>query len=308
MDQSRVYRQGPRVPRLHCLVSIDIAPQNASEDAREGTLRFPTYKMLSDIGAVVSDSAEVIQRPDGMTPEAVFLFTVGDTGYFRCETDCSVLDELIEGSRSVRADDSCTQAKWQFMPISQLKQFGPKRRAFAGLVGYEYDTWYATRRFCGRCGTPLVHDMVERMVRCPQCGAMEFPKLFPAVIVGIVDTQRNKILVSRYANREYKRYALIAGFCEMGETVEETVHREVMEEVGLRVKNLRYYKSQPWPPSSSLLFGFFCELDGSNSIKLDDHELESAEWIGRDKLPCDEDYSLTRDMMQVLRDGRELDC
>ena len=64
------------------------------------------------------------------------------------------------------------------------------------------------------------------MVRCPQCGAMEFPKLFPAVIVGIVDTQRNKVLVSRYANREYKRYALIAGFCEMGETVEETVHRE----------------------------------------------------------------------------------
>lgn len=145
------------------------------------------------------------------------------------------------------------------------------------------------------------------MVRCPQCGAMEFPKLFPAVIVGIVDTQRNKVLVSRYANREYKRYALIAGFCEMGETVEETVHREVMEEVGLRVKNLRYYKSQPWPPSSSLLFGFFCELDGSNSIKLDDHELESAEWIDRDKLPCDEDYSLTRDMMQVLRDGGELD-
>lgn len=289
------------------LVSVDTTPQNASGEAREGTLRFPTFEMLNSIGAVVSDSAEIIQRADGMTPEAVFLFTLGDTGYFRCETDCNVLDELIEGRCIGCTDDLCAQTKWQFMPISQLKQFGPKHRAFAGLVGFEYDAWYATRRFCGRCGTPLVHDMVERMVRCPQCGAMEFPKLFPAVIVGIVDTQRNKILVSRYANREYKRYALIAGFCEMGETVEETVHREVMEEVGLRVKNLRYYKSQPWPPSSSLLFGFFCELDGSNSIKLDDHELESAEWIDRDKLPCDEDYSLTRDMMQVLRDGGELD-
>ena len=242
-----------------------------------------------------------------MKPEALLLFTVGETGYFRCEVDYDVLGKAIESRCSCGSDGPSVHPEWQFMPISQLKQYRPKHRAFAGLVGYEYDTWYATRKFCGRCGTHLVHDMVERMVRCPQCGAMEFPKLFPAVIVGIVDSERNKVLVSRYANREYKRYALIAGFCEMGETVEETVHREVMEEVGLRVKNLRYYKSQPWPPSSSLLFGFFCELDGSNDIKLDDHELESAEWIDRDQLPCDEDYSLTRDMMQVLRDGRELD-
>ena len=92
----------------------------------------------------------------------------------------------------------------------------------------------------------------------------------------------------------------------MGETIEETVHREVMEEVGLRVKNLRYYKSQPWPFSSSLLMGFFCELDGSDAIILDEHELESAEWLDRADLPTeDADYSLTRDMMQVLREGRD---
>lgn len=146
----------------------------------------------------------------------------------------------------------------------------------------------------GRCGTHLVHDMVERMVRCPQCGAMEFPKLFPAVIVGIVDSERNKVLVSRYANREYKRYALIAGFCEMGETVEETVHREVMEEVGLRVKNLRYYKSQPWPPSSSLLFGSFESLMALTISSSTITSLRAPSGIDRDQLPCDEDYSLTR--------------
>ena len=146
------------------LVAVDTTPQNASGEAREGTLRFPTFEMLNSIGAAVSDSAEIIQRADGMTPEAVFLFTVGDTGYFRCETDCNVLDELIEGRCIGCADDLCAQTKWQFMPISQLKQFGPKNRAFAGLVGFEYNAWYATRRFCGRCGTPLVHDMVERMV------------------------------------------------------------------------------------------------------------------------------------------------
>ena len=87
------------------LVAIDTTPQNASGEAREGTLRFPTFEMLNSIGAVVSDSAEIIQRADGMMPEAVFLFTVGDTGYFRCETDCNVLDELIEGRCIGCADD-----------------------------------------------------------------------------------------------------------------------------------------------------------------------------------------------------------
>jgi NAD+ diphosphatase len=93
----------------------------------------------------------------------------------------------------------------------------------------------------------------------------------------------------------------------MGETVEQTVHREVNEEVGLRVKNLRYYKSQPWPDSSSLLCGFFCELDGSPEIVLDKHELSVAEWVDRDQLLLDNDHSLTRDMMGVLRDHREND-
>ena len=149
------------------------------------------------------------------------------------------------------------------------------------MMGYTYYTWYDTRRYCGRCATPLVHDATERMMRCPSCGCMEFPKLFPAVI---------------------------AGFAEMGETIEQTVHREVMEEVGLRVKNLAYYTTQPWPVSSSLLFGFFCELDGDSSLTVDHHELEDAEWILREELPCnDENYSLTRDMMRVLRERREGD-
>ena len=79
--------------------------------------------------------------------------------------------------------------------------------------------------------------------------------------------------MSKYAGRDYKKYALIAGFAEIGETIEETVQREVMEEVGLKVKNLRYYKSQPWSFSNTLLFGFFAELDGSAEITLDEEEL-----------------------------------
>lgn len=283
--------QGSRV-----LVSVDSCNSTGEGESGKPALRFPTYERLSKAGVVGKAAVDnPLLRADGALPKAYFLFTVGETAYFRCEADSKALDAFA----------ACPSNSWRLLPVSELKNYAPKHRAFAGLVGYEYDTWYASRRFCGKCGTPLVHDMVERMVRCPKCGTMEFPKLFPAVIVGIVDKERNKVLVSRYANREFKRYALIAGFCEMGETVEETVKREVMEEVGLRVKNLRYYKSQPWPPSSSLLFGFFCELDGSNKIKLDDHELECAEWVDRGQLPQDEDYSLTYEMMQVLREGKE---
>lgn len=198
-----------------------------------------------------------------------------------------------------------SQLSYEFIPVAQLRNYQPKHRVFAGMVGYEYHVWYDTHHFCGRCGSKMQHGIVERMLQCPECGCMEFSRLFPAVIIGIVDRQRNKVLVSRYAGRQYKSYALIAGFCEMGETVEQTVHREVMEEVGLKVTNLRYYKSQPWPPSSSLLFGFFCDLDGESSITLDDHELEEAEWLSREDLPDDEDYSLTREMMGVLRKGEE---
>lgn len=94
----------------------------------------------------------------------------------------------------------------------------------------------------------------ERMMRCPACGQMEYPKICPCVIVGVM--HEGKILVSWYKNGFRDHYALIAGFAEIGETIEETVAREVYEETHLHVKNLRYYKSQPWPYSESLLFGF----------------------------------------------------
>ena len=137
------------------------------------------------------------------------------------------------------------------------------------------------------------------MMHCTSCGLMEYPKICPAVIVGV--TKGDEILLTRYAGRSYKKYALIAGFAEVGETIEETVHREVMEEVGLKVKNLHYYKSQPWSASSTLLMGFFCEADGDDEIRLDKSELAEARWCPRAEVPEWEDVSLTMEMMQVFR-------
>ena len=143
----------------------------------------------------------------------------------------------------------------------------------------------------------------ERMMECKECGNTVYPKISPAVIVAVTDGDR--LLMTKYNNREYKRYALIAGFSEVGETLEETVHREVMEEVGVKVKNLQYYKCQPWSFSDSLLVGFFCELDGSDKIKMDEEELSVAEWLHRDEIEMVYDgISLTNEMVIKFKENK----
>ena len=143
--------------------------------------------------------------------------------------------------------------------------------------------------------------MKLRMLKCPDCGNMIFPKICPAVIVVVTD--KDRILLTKYVGRTYKNYALIAGYTEIGETAEETVEREVMEEVGLKVKNIKYYKSQPWALSGSLLTGFFCELDGDDNIKLDEDELAVGTWVKASDIDFEDDgISLTREMILKFRD------
>lgn len=176
----------------------------------------------------------------------------------------------------------------------------PKYLAFAGITGYQLYQWYQNHRYCGRCGKRMQQDVKERMLYCESCKNMEYPKICPAVIIGVTDG--NRILMSKYAGRAYKKYALIAGFTEIGETVEETVKREVMEEVGLKVKNIRYYKSQPWSFSDTLLLGFYCDLDGTDQITLDEEELALAEWFEREEIPeMETTESLTNEMIRHFK-------
>lgn len=185
---------------------------------------------------------------------------------------------------------------YTYEKIVTLRQMVSKEICFAVMSAFHLFVWYRDNRFCGRCGHETVHDTKQRMLFCPECQNMIFPKIAPAVIVGLV--HGDKILMSKYADREYKRYALLAGFTEFGETAEQTVQREVLEEVGLSVKHIKYYKSQPWGVDSNLLLGYFAELDGSESILLDQEELAVAEWFEREKMPAHDDgISLTREMM-----------
>lgn len=213
-----------------------------------------------------------------------YYFSIDDTDYFGCK---EVLEPFGE---------------YGYAPVHSFRQMISKDICFGVMTAWHLYQWYSVNRFCGRCGKATLHDQRERMVRCPACGNVIYPKIAPAVIVALTDGDR--ILMTKYADREYKKYALLAGFTEIGETAEETVRREVMEEVGLRVKNIRYYKSQPWGIDSNLLLGFFCDLDGSDRIHRDEAELAEAQWFHREKMPAHDDgISLTREMMGVFEKG-----
>ena len=123
-------------------------------------------------------------------------------------------------------------------------------------------------------------------------------------MVGI--TNGDKLLLTKYSKGIYKRYGLVAGFVEIGETLEQTIQREVMEEVGLKVKNIRYYKNQPWAFSSSLLVGFFADLDGADIVTLDQNELSEAVWLSRTEIPDNPiKISLANEMIEIFKHGLE---
>lgn len=241
----------------------------------------------------------------------------GETEYPRIADIQRVCPEVLEGVRYLFEIDGEHYFElpekeieafgdWQYLPKEQIRQMRPLWRAFAGITGFQIQAWYKSSRFCGRCGKEMRHHGRERAMECPSCGQISYPQICPSVIVAITD--KDRILLTKYASghSSYKRYALVAGYSEVGESLEDTVRREVMEEVGLRVKNIRYYKSQPWSFSGALLVGFVCEVEGSRDISMDEDELSAAEWFRRDEMPknrSEEEISLTGEMMQAFEDG-----
>ena len=203
------------------------------------------------------------------------------------------------------AAGDCADASYEYIATPVLREPASKDLCFGLMTAWHLYCWYRDNRFCGRCGTPTAHDGKERMMRCPSCGNMIFPRIAPAAIIAL--THGDKLMLSKYAGRNYTRYGLLAGFIEIGETAEEAVAREVMEEVGLPVKNIRYYKSQPWGIAGNLSVGYFCDLDGDNdAVTLDETELASAEWFPRDGIPAEDDgISLTREMIRLFAEGNE---
>lgn len=164
----------------------------------------------------------------------------------------------------------------------------------------------ATRRFCGRCGATAALADYELAMVCPVCGQIEYPRLSPAIIVLVRDNDR--CLLARSPRFPEGMYSVIAGFVEPGETTEHAVHREVHEEVGVSIRSVQYWGSQPWPFPNSLVIGFTAEYAGGQ-IAIDNREIEAAAWFNRDDLPqlpgpMSIAYALIKDFLQDSPVGR----
>ncbi len=211
-----------------------------------------------------------------------FLFRIDETGYYLCEEPAPDLPGF------------------SFVPQRGAADLEPLELVQACSAAGSLARWYQGTRFCGACGTRMRKSETERAMVCPACGRTVYPTICPSVIVGVTDGER--LLLTRYANRPFKRYALVAGFAEIGEPIEDTVRREVLEETGLHVRDLRFYRSQPWGFTDTLLMGFFCRVDGSTEITLQEDELSEATWFTRQTLSYDHTrVSLTGEMIEFFR-------
>jgi len=153
------------------------------------------------------------------------------------------------------------------------------RAAGAALQKVE---WLRTNGFCSRCGHPTERHGSEEAMVCPSCGHLHFPRVSPAVIV-LIERGR-EMLLARSPHFAPGVYSTVAGFVEPGESLEETVHREIREEVGVEVRDVRYFGSQPWPFPHSLMIGFTAAW-ASGDIRIDDDEIEDARWFTPEALP-----------------------
>lgn len=241
-------------------------------------------------GADEFSSGETIDLPrlaDYPTPpeRMVFAFRIGEDDFFLA------LDE-----------DVSAPAGFTYERVGWLRGVGPADLSFAAAVGSQLAAWYRDNRYCSRCGHAMELAPRSREIVCPNCAKIVYPKIQPGIIAAVTDSER--IVLTRYQGRALKLWALVAGFTEIGESVEDTVRREVMEEVGLRVRDLRFYKSQPWPFSDTLLMGFWCRVDGSRRIRTDHQELADARWFAPEEIPLEranDHTSLTGEMIEFFR-------
>ncbi len=218
--------------------------------------------------------------------ESVYLFSLGEDKFFLI-MDAQTLPDGYEW--------------YNTQELRSMKKQG-NLDIFIIYTAWHLAKWYQSSRFCGTCGEKTEFDKTERAMVCPKCGNKIYPRINPAVIVGV--TNGDRLLLTKY-NRTYAYNALIAGFTEIGETMEETVQREVMEEAGLKVKNIRYYKSQPWGIAADILMGFYCDVDGDDTIHRDNTELKYAEWVERQDIELQPDsLSLTNEMMMMFKENR----
>ena len=160
--------------------------------------------------------------------------------------------------------------------------------------------WFISHQYCGKCGVHTVLDEKDMMMKCPECGQVHYPRIAPAIIVAV--SNDDKLLMAKHSYHKTHRYALVAGFVEPGESIEEAVHREVGEEIGIKIKTLKYIKSQSWPFPNSLMLAFTAEYD-CGEINVDGDEIVKAKWFSKeDIVRYDSDISISDWLIQNFID------
>ena len=220
----------------------------------------------NDEGAPIPTLAQISAL--GLTPlRQLFLGTLGDQLCFSVEF----------------ASGTAAPAGMAFLPLRQIF-LRTSHTWLINLAGraIQLVDWDRNHQFCSQCGHKTVNSQTERVKQCLNCGLNSYPRLSPSIIVAI--HRHNEILLARNVRFPPGMYSVLAGFVEPGETLEETVAREVYEEVELEVNNIRYFGSQPWPFPNSLMLGFTADY-AAGEIKIDEIEIEDARWYSVDNLP-----------------------
>lgn len=180
-------------------------------------------------------------------------------------------------------DSSPTPANCTFIPLRDFYNSADENLTQLASRAKSILSWRANTRFCSKCGTQLTDAKNLSAKLCPKCNSEIFPRIEPCIIVLVSDG--DKYLLVRHAHRIQNLYACISGFVEAGETIEQCVRREVKEEVGINVKNIRYVGSQSWPFPDQLMFAFRAEYE-SGQIKVQEDEISEAAWFDKNNLPA----------------------
>ena len=220
-----------------------------------------------DILFVFNDDRELHLTEDNELPKSLDDFDVDF---------CLFIGEY-DGKRAFAVNVKTTDS---FNPLPEVYEFSHDLYHIAGKAVLVRD-WYISHRFCGKCGAKTQLDEKDMMMKCPSCGQNHYPRIAPAIIVAI--RKDDELLMAKHSYHDNIRYALIAGFVEPGESIEEAVHREVLEEVGVKIKNLKYQRSQSWPFPNSLMLAFTADYD-SGDIKVDGDEIVKAKWFKKDEI------------------------
>ena len=221
--------------------------------------------------------------------EGHYLFSIDDTGFF------------LDDSVAAKPADAATPAGYEYMGSRTFRSMDPVER-LGGATAAHIAHWESQNKFCGICGHPMTRGEKERSVVCPKCVNVVYPRISPVVIVAV--RNGDKLLMAHNIDNPNPRLFLISGFVEIGESLEQAVHREVLEEAGIKVKNIRYFGSQPWPFSDSLITGFTAELNGDDTIHMQEAELSEAMWVRREDIPeYETDVSISCCLIENFRRG-----